>query len=131
MLKEIDLSDESMRCRLVRSTTINKAWHTMQHLFDIKPADLQAWFERRDIPRYRAGQIQSWLFHRRVDQFEQMTDLPASLRTELAESITLWSTQIVKHSSANDGTEKLLLQLAAGGQIECVLLRDGVSRERV
>ncbi len=100
----------------------------MQHLFDIKPADLQAWFERRDIPRYRARQIQSWLFHRRADQFDQMTDLPASLRNALAESFTLWSTQTVKHSSANDGTEKLLLQLAAGGQIECVLLRDGARR---
>jgi 23S rRNA (adenine2503-C2)-methyltransferase len=100
----------------------------MQHLFDIKPAELQAWFERRHIPDYRAGQIQSWLFRRRADQFEQMTDLPASLRIDLAESFTIWSTQITKHSSANDGTEKLLLRLADGGQIECVLLRDGVRR---
>jgi 23S rRNA (adenine2503-C2)-methyltransferase len=100
----------------------------MQHLFDIKPTELQAWFERRHIPDYRAGQIQSWLFRRRADQFEQMTDLPASLRIDLAESFTIWSTQITKHSSANDGTEKLLLRLADGGQIECVLLRDGVRR---
>jgi 23S rRNA (adenine2503-C2)-methyltransferase len=57
-----------------------------------------------------------------------MTDLPASLRIDLAESFTIWSTQITKHSSANDGTEKLLLRLADGGQIECVLLRDGVRR---
>jgi 23S rRNA (adenine2503-C2)-methyltransferase len=34
----------------------------------------------------------------------------------------------VRHTQADDGTEKLLLQLADGGQIECVLLRDRVRR---
>jgi 23S rRNA (adenine2503-C2)-methyltransferase len=57
-----------------------------------------------------------------------MTDLPQSLRGELATEFRLWSTEIVRHLHANDGTDKLLLQLSDGGRIECVLLRDGVRR---
>ncbi len=53
-----------------------------------------------------------------------MTDLPQALRDELAGDFTLWSSQVARHTQAADGTEKLLLTLADGGQIECVLLRE-------
>lgn len=55
-----------------------------------------------------------------------MTNLPQALRGELANSFTLWTSQIARHTQAEDGTEKLLLTLADAGQIECVLLREGV-----
>jgi 23S rRNA (adenine2503-C2)-methyltransferase len=42
----------------------------------------------------------------------------------LARDFVLWSSQVARHTQAEDGTEKLLLTLAVGGQIECVLLRD-------
>ena len=50
------------------------------------------------------------------------------LRESLTARFTFWSTHIVRHTQAADGTEKLLLRLADGGDIECVLLRDGVRR---
>jgi 23S rRNA (adenine2503-C2)-methyltransferase len=56
-----------------------------------------------------------------------MTDLPRPLREELARDFSLWRSQIARHTQADDGTEKLLLNLADGGQIECVLLRDRVA----
>jgi 23S rRNA (adenine2503-C2)-methyltransferase len=57
-----------------------------------------------------------------------MTDLPQALRAELQQDFALWTADIAKHTQAQDGTEKLLLTLADGGQIECVLLRDEVRR---
>ena len=57
-----------------------------------------------------------------------MSNLPKALRAEMAEAMQLWTTEIVRHTQADDGTEKLLLQLADGGQVECVLLRDRVRR---
>ncbi len=57
-----------------------------------------------------------------------MSDLPHRLREELAESFDLWTSEVVRHTQADDGTEKLLLGLQGGGQIECVLLRDKVRR---
>jgi 23S rRNA (adenine2503-C2)-methyltransferase len=57
-----------------------------------------------------------------------MTDLPQSLRSELAGEFRLWSSRVARHQQSEDGTEKLLLELADGGRIECVLLRDGSRR---
>jgi 23S rRNA (adenine2503-C2)-methyltransferase len=90
---------------------------------------LSPWFRERGQGAYRVGQVRRWLFTQRAGDFCQMTDLPQSLRDELARDFTLWTTTVATHTRAEDGTEKLLLTLADGGQIECVLLREGVSAD--
>jgi 23S rRNA (adenine2503-C2)-methyltransferase len=77
---------------------------------------------------YRVGQVRRWLFAQRGQSFSEMTDLPQALRDELATDFTLWNSTVARHTEADDGTEKLLLTLADGGQIECVLLRDETRR---
>jgi len=99
----------------------------MNHILD-PGAELSSWLAERGYPAYRARQIRARLFAQRVESWEEMTDLPKKLRAELAESFDLWTTKIARHSVTEDGTEKLLLQLADGGRIECVLLRDGERR---
>jgi 23S rRNA (adenine2503-C2)-methyltransferase len=99
----------------------------MQHL--LQPDDrLAEWLSRQGEPVYRAAQIRKWLFERRAESFDEMSDLPKRLRETLTGKFTLWTSQVVRHSRADDGTEKLLLELAGGGRIECVLLRDGPRR---
>jgi len=100
----------------------------MQPILDTNPEPLNTWLAERGYPGYRGGQIRQWLFEKRAETFEGMTDLPKKLRQELAADWQFWTTTIVKHSQSADGTEKLLLQLADGGRIECVLLRDGLRR---
>jgi 23S rRNA (adenine2503-C2)-methyltransferase len=89
---------------------------------------LRQWAAEFNLPAYRAGQVRKWLFQKRAGDWEAMSDLPKALRADLGERFRLWSTEVVKHTAAKDGTEKLLLQLADGGQIECVLLRDMTRR---
>lgn len=98
------------------------------HLLNYVDELLSAWLKGHGQGAYRAKQIRHWLFALRADDFQQMTDLSQTLRSELAAEFTLWTTSIVRHTQADDGTEKLLLALADGGQIECVLLRDEVRR---
>jgi len=98
------------------------------YLLDALDKQLPQWLADRGEKRFRAQQIRRWLFVNRAASFEEMTDLPAPLRAALAAEFQLWSTTVVAHRTADDGTEKLLLQLADGGRIECVLLRDGVRR---
>lgn len=100
----------------------------MLHLLNSIDVQLAPWLKERGQGAYRAGQVRRWLFERRAREFGEMTDLPQGLRSELAGQFTLWSTQIARHTQAEDGTEKLLLTLADGGQVECVLLRDEVRR---
>lgn len=96
----------------------------VQHLLDLFPDSLGAWLTARSQPAYRAEQIQRWIFRRRQDGFEAMTDLPQPLREQLAQEFFVWSSQIVCRWKADDGTEKLLLELSDRQRIECVLLRD-------
>src|SRR6476619_2293321 len=99
----------------------------MLHLLDPSPEPLAAWLKERGYPAFRAGQIRKWLFENRAGDFADMTDLPKKLREELADW-TLWTSKVVRFLTDPEGTEKLLLQLADGGRIECVLLRDGDRR---
>jgi 23S rRNA (adenine2503-C2)-methyltransferase len=96
----------------------------LNHLLKSLDADLSVWMKAHGQGGYRAGQVRKWLFARRAQSFAEMTDLPQTLREELAAEFTIWNSTIAKHTQAEDGTEKLLLTLADGGQIECVLLRD-------
>lgn len=97
------------------------------HVLDAVDQSLAAWQAAGKLPAYRAAQVRKWLFEKRAADWDAMTDLPKSLRGELAERFQLWSTHVARHTQADDGTEKLLLGLADGGQVECVLLR---GRER-
>lgn len=65
---------------------------------------------------------------RRARDFESMTDLPAGLREQLSREFSIHSTKVVDVHRAEDGTEKLLVELHDGKQVECVLLRDGPRR---
>lgn len=100
----------------------------MPHLLNSIDDLLMPWFKDRGQGKYRAGQIRQWLFQQRARDFGQMTNLSQSLRGELAQDFTLWTSTIARHTAADDGTEKLLLTLVDGGQIECVLLRDETRR---
>jgi 23S rRNA (adenine2503-C2)-methyltransferase len=89
---------------------------------------LPAWLAEQGEPAFRAGQIRHGIFVRRVGDFSALSDLPKRLRQRLAEEFVLFTSRVVQHQQAPDGTEKLLLELADGGRIECVLLRDGTRR---
>jgi 23S rRNA (adenine2503-C2)-methyltransferase len=78
----------------------------------------------RGQPAWRARAVKRWLFGRRAESFADMTDLPAAVRADLEAAFVLWTTSIAAHHRSEDGTEKLLLELADGQRIECVLLRE-------
>ncbi len=97
---------------------------TKLHFLGLPTHDLQAWLAERGLPAYRAAQVRRWVFQKRAAEFEQMTDLPRDLRDQLAERWTIFTTRVLKHQKADDGTEKLLLEMPDRQRIECVLLRD-------
>jgi 23S rRNA (adenine2503-C2)-methyltransferase len=89
---------------------------------------LSSWLQERSLPKYRANQILGWVYQRRAESFEAMTDLPKGLRAELDSAFDFYRTKTIATQNSEDGTQKLLLQLPDGGRIECVLLRDGPRR---
>ena len=74
-------------------------------------------------PKFRAGQIFSWLHQKNVKSFEDMTNLPAALRTQLAEQFYIPQLKILrKLVSQLDGTIKYLFELPDGERVESVLM---------
>jgi 23S rRNA (adenine2503-C2)-methyltransferase len=73
-------------------------------------------------PDYRAKQVWRWLASG-IAGYDEMTDLPRSLRTQLAERVPLSSLTVVDEAHASDGTVKLLLNTADGRPVEAVLMR--------
>ncbi|MCC7085225.1 MAG: 23S rRNA (adenine(2503)-C(2))-methyltransferase RlmN, partial [Pirellulales bacterium] len=87
----------------------------MQHLLEPTAfRSLADWLDQRGVPEYRAGQVRQWLFSTRSESFDDMTNLPKVLRSQLAADFQIWTTAIDRHHRAEDGTEKLLLRLADG-----------------
>lgn len=96
----------------------------MLHLLDQTPEQLQSWLDAHGVPAYRAAQLRRWLFGTAVETFDQMSNLPNALRAQLADDFRIWTARVLRHKKAADQTEKLLLELADGHRIECVLLSD-------
>jgi len=78
----------------------------------------------RDLaePSYRAGQITDWLYKKRVDSIEKMTDLPQSLRERLAEKFSFSKVDVVRVLGSRDTTRKFLFRLSHANLIESVLI---------
>lgn len=49
-------------------------------LFELTREELSSILEERGHKPYRAGQIMNWVYKRYAGSFEEMTDLPRSLR---------------------------------------------------
>jgi 23S rRNA (adenine2503-C2)-methyltransferase len=60
-----------------------------------------------------------------VGGFDEITELPAALRTRLAEAFVLPRLALAAHQRSTDGTQKFLFRLADGQAIETVAIPDG------
>ena len=73
----------------------------------------------------RATEIRTWAYRRGVTSFMKMTGLPASLRAQLADRLTIGRPGMARRLISGDGTRKYLLRLADGQEIETVFIPDG------
>ncbi|MDR2476499.1 MAG: 23S rRNA (adenine(2503)-C(2))-methyltransferase RlmN, partial [Treponema sp.] len=79
------------------------------------------------LPRFRPAQIFRWIAAG-ITTFDEMSDLPLSLREELKGRFLLRESRVDKRLDGGDGTVKLAIGLAGGAMVEAVLLRDGRNR---
>ncbi len=91
---------------------------------DTDPEELAAWLAARGEPSYRTAQILAGIQRADASSFEDVTDLPSSLRSALSEAFR-FSTIAESHVINADGglTAKAVHELADGQRIESVLMR--------
>src|SRR6476659_1059252 len=91
---------------------------------EVPVSDLKTWLAERGEPAHRVRQLRRWILAAGAESFDAMTDLPLRLRQELSEAFVPLASRVVRHLAAGDGTHKLLVALADGKLIECVLIQE-------
>jgi 23S rRNA (adenine2503-C2)-methyltransferase len=96
----------------------------LTNLRSLSRAELEAFASGLNQPAFRGRQIFRWLYHRNASSFEEMTDLPASLRSRLSDIAVLPRIVETRRQASSDGTVKSLFELSSGRHIEAVLIPD-------
>jgi len=98
-------------------------------LFDQSFVKLQDLFQSWNEPAYRARQVWTRLYQGLATSFDEMTELPKSLRERLAQETVIGRlTPRMEQRSSDRQTRKILFSLPDGAQIESVLM--GYERRR-
>ncbi|HXN07794.1 MAG TPA: 23S rRNA (adenine(2503)-C(2))-methyltransferase RlmN [Nitrospiria bacterium] len=88
-------------------------------------SELKAWFVRQDFPAYRSKQLIHWMYNKKANRLDQLTDFAKKERVYLEENSYIGDLETVRESRSEDGTVKFLFKLEDGEQIESVLIPDG------
>jgi 23S rRNA (adenine2503-C2)-methyltransferase len=95
--------------------------HHAADAYDLSLDELMAHFARMGLPRYRAKQVYAGLW-RRAATYEEMTDLPATLRSMLAMELPLRLEVLTEREADRGATRKALLRFGERHMVETVVM---------
>ena len=93
-----------------------------KNLFGLSVAELEGLMKALGEPAFRAAQIYSWLYAKRVSSVGAMTNLKAALRDALAENHEVRRIAVADRQFSTDGTIKTLFRCDDGATIESVYI---------
>jgi 23S rRNA (adenine2503-C2)-methyltransferase len=96
-------------------------------LYNLTREELTQFLAQSGAPRHTGGQVYQWLYRKKAGTFDEMTDLPKTLREELSLKTRLTPLSLAGKQTSADGTVKYLWALppdaeGLSGQVESVLL---------
>ncbi|MGZ9164807.1 MAG: 23S rRNA (adenine(2503)-C2)-methyltransferase, partial [Anaerolineales bacterium] len=95
-------------------------------IYDLDLTSLSELLKSWNEPSYRAKQIWQGLYQHFWDSPEQFTNLPKSLREQLAKHVAFSPFKVKVYQDSSDGfTRKTLFELPDENLIEAVLMRYG------
>lgn len=100
----------------------------MPDLKDIRSLSRDAlhdWFVNMKLPAFRAKQVFEWLWKKNAASFDEMSNLPLSLRGELQQHFMIRRAEVSSLDESADGTRKLLFLLFDEQLVEGVLIPSG------
>ncbi len=97
-------------------------------LHDLRPDQLIELLSDLGEPGYRGRQLAQGLYARGAASLDELTDLPATLRSRLSQEYGLSQLEEVDRAPAEDATVKHLFELHDGKRIESVAITMGEGR---
>ncbi len=95
---------------------------TSQSLLNLNKEELEAYFANAGHKPYRAKQTLEWIYKNRIDSIDEMLNLPAAMREDLAKEFHINDLQHVETSGSKDTTQKFLFRLNDGRYVETVFI---------
>lgn len=92
------------------------------HLTGFARSELVELFAEMGEPRFRADQVFRGLHGRRLMSFDEMTDLPKSIREKLNETATASTLTVESKFTSVDGTRRFLMKTHDGYPVETVCI---------
>jgi len=94
----------------------------------IAPEALRAAVAAAGLPRYRADQLLDWMYRKRTDDVDAMTNIGKRDAATLRETFGCTHLEVQARQDAADGTVKVLWTLPDGERVESVWLVSGERR---
>lgn len=95
----------------------------MNSLHGLTQEEIKEILSARGEKPFRAGQLLSWLYEKRIDDFSKMSDLGKALRVTCDELFSTRSIKEIERVDSLDGeTTKFLWELSDGKLVESVLI---------
>lgn len=95
----------------------------MKSLYNYTLTELQEEMVGLNQKTFRGTQIFSWLYQKRVNNIDDMSDISLSFRDILKENYMISLPNVIKEQVSYDGTVKMLLELEDKTSVETVLMR--------
>jgi 23S rRNA (adenine2503-C2)-methyltransferase len=95
----------------------------MINLYGMEMKKLQDLMVSEGQKPYRAIQLYTWIYEKKAESFDEMTDISIKFREVLKEKYCLELPKIFLKQVSKDGTVKMLIELKDGLKVECVLMR--------
>lgn len=95
----------------------------MNNLYGLDRNHLETLMLSEGQKRFRASQLYTWIYEKKVRSFDEMSDISLSFRTVLKEKYCLDLPIIYQKQVSSDGTIKLLLEFKDKAKVETVLMR--------
>ncbi|ANS74994.1 23S rRNA (adenine(2503)-C2)-methyltransferase [Paenibacillus yonginensis] len=92
-------------------------------IYDFTLEELQAWAVEQGEPAFRGSQIFEWIYVKRVNSFEEMTNLSKALRQKLDDQFQFVTLKEITKFESKDGTVKFLFGLHDDHAIETVIMK--------
>ena len=95
------------------------------NLLDFDAAHLAAYVESLGEKPFRAKQLLRWIHRRGARDFDAMSDLANSLRSQLSQHAQISGPGVLSDVTGADGTRKWLLDVGLGNAVEAVFIPEG------
>lgn len=94
----------------------------MRSIYGINKIDLEEYFINNNEKKFKATQVFEWLYRKKVNSFDEMTNLSKDLREKMKEDFNFNKINIIRKQE-DELVKKYLFELSDGNRVESVLMQ--------